>query len=69
MDRWDLILIGVALYIAVISLVRLMAKRRSVLIQQIHRNVEEQLKRQPRADTPSQGPTTGQEKVDSKEVA
>ena len=42
MDRWDVLLIGGSAYVAVISLVRLMAKRRNQLIQQIHREIEQQ---------------------------
>jgi hypothetical protein len=43
MDRWDVIILGLAAWIAVMSLVRLMASRRDALIE----HVREQM-RQPR---------------------
>ena len=42
MDRWDVLLMGGSAYVAMISLIRLMAKRRNQLIQQIHREIEQQ---------------------------
>ena len=42
MDRWDVLLMGVAAYVAMISLIRLMAKRRNQLIQQFYRELEQQ---------------------------
>jgi|GEM_PF-1977305 len=50
MDRWDVLLAGVAGYLAVISLVRLMTRRRNQLIKQVHRVIEEQRGNQPKAD-------------------
>lgn len=35
MDRWDVIVILIAGYVAVVSLVRLMAKRRNELVDQV----------------------------------
>lgn len=35
MDRWDVIIILVAGYVAVVSLVRLMARRRNELVDQV----------------------------------
>jgi hypothetical protein len=55
MDRWDVLLIGVAGYVAVISLVRLMARRRNQLIQQVQRGIEGQLKSSPATDASSGG--------------
>jgi len=43
MDRWDLLLLGISGYVAVTALVRLMAKRRNQVIQQMHRDVEGQV--------------------------
>jgi hypothetical protein len=40
MDRWDLVFIGVAVYVAVASLVRLMAARRDEVIRQFRAEVE-----------------------------
>ena len=36
MDRWDLLLIGIGGYVAVMALVRLMANRRNQVIRQFH---------------------------------
>jgi len=35
MDRWDVLLIGAAGYVAVVSLTRLMARRRNQLVDQV----------------------------------
>jgi hypothetical protein len=42
MDHWDVLLMGGSAYVAMISLIRLMAKRRNQLIQQFHREIEQQ---------------------------
>ena len=45
MDRWDVIIILVAGYVAVMSLVRLMARRRNQSLEQIRGQLSEQLKK------------------------
>ena len=42
MDRWDLLIILSAAYVAVISLVRLMAGRRNELIDHVREKIKEQ---------------------------
>jgi len=42
MDGWDIVMIAAAGYIAVISLVRLMARRRNQLVEQVRQQMEEQ---------------------------
>ena len=42
MDGWDFVMIAAAGYIAVISLVRLMARRRNQLVEQVRQQMEEQ---------------------------
>ncbi|MEO2046408.1 MAG: hypothetical protein ABGX16_07525 [Pirellulales bacterium] len=42
MDRWDLLLIGIAGYVAVMALVRLMAGRRNKVIEQFHQDAKRQ---------------------------
>ena len=49
MDRWDLLLMGGSAYVAMISLIRLMARRRNQLLQQFHREIEEQRSAPPSA--------------------
>ncbi len=68
MDRWDLLLIGLAGYVAVISLVRLMARRRNQLIRQVQREIEGQLNPSPAADGKSGGAESGGSAAD-REVA
>ena len=40
MDRWDAVLIAVAVYVSVVSLVRLMAARRDEVVRQFRAEVE-----------------------------
>lgn len=40
MDRWDVVLLIVAGYVSVLSLVRLMANRRNELVEKIREEVE-----------------------------
>ena len=40
MDRWDWLIYGVAGYVAVMTLVRLMAHRRNELIEQVRQQIE-----------------------------
>ena len=42
MDRWDVLIIFFAGYVAVMTLVRLMAKRRNQLVDQVRGQLEEQ---------------------------
>lgn len=50
MDRWDVMIVLVAGYVAVTSLVRLMAQRRNLLVGQ----VREQLKNKRRKPKPKE---------------
>ena len=45
MDRWDVIIILVAGYVAVVSLVRLMTKRRDELIDEVHEQLAKRRKK------------------------
>jgi hypothetical protein len=55
MDRWDVIIILVAGYVAVMSLVRLMARRRNQTLQQIQGQISEQHgKKKKKIEQPSQ---------------
>ncbi|QEG37523.1 hypothetical protein [Bythopirellula goksoeyrii] len=45
MDRWDLLIIGVAGYIAVMALMRMMANRRNELVAHAREQVATQLKK------------------------
>jgi hypothetical protein len=55
MDRWDVIIILVAGYVAVMSLVRLTARRRNQTLEQIHDQISEQQgKKKKKIDQPSQ---------------
>ena len=42
MDRWDLLLIGIAGYVAVMTLVRLMAGQRNKVMRQFHQDAKRQ---------------------------
>lgn len=42
MDRWDLLIVGVAGYVAVLTLVRLMAARRNQLVEEVRHQIEQQ---------------------------
>ncbi|NOZ39563.1 MAG: hypothetical protein GXP24_04975 [Planctomycetes bacterium] len=42
MDRWDIMIIAGAGYVAVTSLVRLMAARRNHLVDQVRQQIEQQ---------------------------
>ena len=42
MDRWDLLIIAGALYVAVVALVRLMAARRDHLVRQVREQINQQ---------------------------
>lgn len=45
MDRWDLLIVGVAGYIAVMTLMRMMANRRNELVTQAREQVASQMKK------------------------
>ncbi|MGI9427273.1 MAG: hypothetical protein ACR2NM_01350 [Bythopirellula sp.] len=47
MDRWDVLIIAAAGYIAAMTLVRLMAARRNQLVDQVRQQVEQQRSHQP----------------------
>ncbi len=61
MDRWDMLLLAGSAYVAVISLVRLMARRRNQLIRQVQREIEEQTGAAPAAadESGTSGPGAG----------
>ncbi len=42
MDRWDILIIAGATYVAVMTLVRLMVARRNHLVDQVRQQVEQQ---------------------------
>lgn len=46
MDRWDLFIIAVAGYVAIMTLVRLMAARRNLLVNQVRKQIEQQRSQQ-----------------------
>jgi len=54
MDRWDILIIAGAGYIAVVALVRLMAARRDQLVQQVRRQIEQQQAQQKKAAKPTE---------------
>jgi hypothetical protein len=41
MDRWDVLIVAVAGYVAVMTLVRLMARRRNELVGQVRQQMAE----------------------------
>lgn len=41
MDRWDVLIVAVAGYVAVMTLVRLMARRRNELVGQVRQQITE----------------------------
>ena len=56
MDRWDLLIILVAAYVAVMTLVRLMAGRRNQLVDQVKGQLAEQrAKKQEAAQQAAEG--------------
>ncbi len=55
-DRWDVVLLAIAVYVAVMALVRLMARRRQELVADLERQTKSQRrrsKRKPPASKPS----------------
>jgi len=53
MDRWDILIIAGAGYVAVTTLVRLMAARRNQLVDQVRQQVEQQRGQQQAAKKPA----------------
>lgn len=49
MDRWDVLIIAVAAYVAVTTLVRLMVRRRDELIAQVRQQITELQKQKKKA--------------------
>ena len=49
MDGWDLILLVVAVYLAIVSLVRLMTRHRNRVVEQLHRQAEIEKRKQAEA--------------------
>jgi len=54
MDRWDILIIAGAGYLATVALVRLMAARRDQLVQQVRKQVEQQRAQQKKAAKPTE---------------
>ena len=46
MDRWDFIIVAAGGYIAIMTLIRLMAARRNQLVDQVRQQVEKQRNQQ-----------------------
>jgi hypothetical protein len=49
MDRWDVLIVAVAAYVAVMTLVRLMARRRNELVGQVRQQVADLQKQKKKA--------------------
>ena len=49
MDRWDVLIIAVAAYVAVTTLVRLMVRRRNELIAQVRQQITDLQKKKKKA--------------------
>jgi hypothetical protein len=54
MDRWDILLAAVATYVAIVSLVRLMANRRNEVIAKIRDELAKQRSRPKQDDSNDQ---------------
>lgn len=55
MDRWDLILLASAAYLAVVALVRMMAGHRNAVVQQLRERHEAERARGSRSDDRKKG--------------
>ena len=53
MDSWDVTLLVVAGYLAVVSLVRLMARRRNQIFEELRQKVEEEKRKQVQTELPA----------------
>jgi hypothetical protein len=49
MDRWDVLIVAVAAYVAVMTLVRLMARRRNELVGQVRQQLADLQKQKKKA--------------------
>jgi hypothetical protein len=49
MDRWDVLILAVAAYVAVMTLVRLMAHRRNELVGQVRQQIADLQKQKKKA--------------------
>lgn len=49
MDRWDVLIIAVATYVAITALVRLMVRRRDELVAQVRQQITELQKKKKKA--------------------
>ncbi len=58
MDHWDLVLLVVAGYLAVMALVRLMMRRRNDLVEELHTQAKS-------AKRPQKGRTSGRQRPQS----
>ncbi|MEM8946811.1 MAG: hypothetical protein AAGD11_16675 [Planctomycetota bacterium] len=59
MDRWDALIIGGAAYVAVVTLVRLMAARRNHLVDQVRQQIDQQRGKPPAASTQNEDADRG----------
>ena len=59
MDRWDILIIAGAGYVAVVTLVRLMAARRNQLVEQVRHQIEEQRAQQQQKKPAKEGADRG----------
>lgn len=59
MDRWDILIIAGAGYVAVVTLVRLMAARRNQLVEQVRHQIEEQRAQQQQNKPATEGSDRG----------
>ena len=50
MDKWDVVMLSAAAYVAVVSLVRLMAARRDQVIRHLRNEIEKQRKAKEEAE-------------------
>lgn len=46
MDGWDIVLLGMAGFVAIVALVRLMLRRRDQLVERFRRDLKQQRRRQ-----------------------
>ena len=54
MSGWDLVLVTVAVYVAVTTLIHMMARRRDTYVKQFREQIERELKRKKRAEQQQQ---------------
>ena len=54
MDSWDVTLLVVAGYLAVVTLVRLMTRRRNQVFEELHQKAEEEKRKQVQTELPAQ---------------